>query len=243
MPTISVIVPIYNAEKYLEKCINSLIHQTYPYLQIILVNDGSTDTSEKIAQAFAKQDHRIIVQSQANKGQAAARNNGLQLASGEYISFIDADDYIDHDFYERMLNSIKDKDCVQIGYKRVTLDGKILHEQLPKRFKQFTSPCMRLYRKTLFDKNNLHFLEGYIYEDVIFSIDLWACDPTYTIIGYTGYNYLVNANSTTSTRNKIAEKKLYQVLRQKRKNAHNIRQKLTILYTTIRLKFHFMRYE
>ena len=95
MNTISVIVPIYNAEAYLAKCIESLIHQTHRALQIILVNDGSTDDSLTIAQQFAADDQRIQVYSQPNQGQAAARNLGIQYASGEWISFVDADDYID----------------------------------------------------------------------------------------------------------------------------------------------------
>ena len=97
---ISIIVPIYNAEQYLAKCIESLLHQSHSALQIILVNDGSTDKSLSIAQTYATKDERIEVYSlDSNQGQSAARNEGLLHATGEFVSFVDADDYIDSDFF------------------------------------------------------------------------------------------------------------------------------------------------
>jgi glycosyltransferase involved in cell wall biosynthesis len=122
-------VPIYNAEAYLAKCIESLIHQTYRALQIILVDDGSTDNSHTIAAQYAEQDTRIQLYSQPNRGQAAARNEGLQHATGEWVSFVDADDYLDSDYYEHLLQHSANNDCVQIGYRRVTADGEILEEK------------------------------------------------------------------------------------------------------------------
>ena len=94
MAKISVIVPIYNAEKYLAQCIESLIHQTHRNLQILLINDGSTDSSLSIAQEFAQRDSRIEIHTQPNQGQGAARNNAMKYATGEWIAFVDADDYI-----------------------------------------------------------------------------------------------------------------------------------------------------
>ena len=240
---ISIIVPIYNAEKYLAKCIQSLIHQTYTALQIILINDGSTDSSLSIAQQYAGQDSRIVVYSQANQGQSAARNKGLEYANGEYISFIDADDYIDTNFYETLLQSIKGHDCVQIGYKRVSPMGDILLTKLPHHFYQFTSPCMRLYRHTAFTHHNLQFPTGMIYEDVVFSLDFWACNPSYTILSYTGYNYTQNTLSTTAKRNRSQEKFLFDSLYKKFRHASNFKQRAIIFYTIIRLKFHFLQYD
>lgn len=244
MTTISVIVPIYNAEKYLAKCIESLIQQSHTALQIILVNDGSTDQSLTIAEQYAQQDARIQLYSHpTNQGQSAARNHGLQHANGEYISFVDADDYIDNDFYTYMLQNISNLDCVQIGYRRVTKEGKILIEKLPKHFYQFTSPCMRLYRREVFSKHNLYFPQGMIYEDVIFSLDFWATKPTYKMLSYTGYNYLANTQSTTAIRNLVAKELLFATLKEKRQQSKSIFHRLLILYTKIRLKLHFMRYE
>ena len=243
MYTISVIVPIFNAELYLAKCIESLIRQPYTALQIILVNDGSTDNSLAIAQQYAAQDSRIEVYTQTNQGQSVARNLGLQYAKGEYISFVDADDYVDNDFYTVLMQHIGDLDCVQIGYKRVSAQGKVLLEKLPKHFHQFTSPCMRLYRRDLFTKHQLTFPAGMIYEDVIFSLDFWATNPTFISIPYTGYNYTFNPLSTTAKRNRTREKELFEVLNAKLRYAPNCKLWCITLLTIIRLKFHFMRYD
>ena len=244
MNTISVIVPIYNAELYLVKCIESLRHQTYTALQIILVNDGSTDNSLAIAERYAEQDTRIEVYSHSsNQGQSAARNTGLQYVTGEFISFVDADDYVDEDFYAYMHHQIGNLDCVQIGYKRVTNQGKILIKKLPKHFHQFTSPCMRLYRREIFLKHGLYFPAGMIYEDVIFSLDFWATKPSHKMLPYTGYNYLANTNSTTAMRNLVAKELLFATLQEKKQQSKSYIHKLLITYTTLRLKFHFKRYD
>lgn len=241
MHQISVIVPIYNADKFLSKCIDSLIHQSYRDLQIILINDGSTDDSLSIAEAYAKGDSRIEVYSQANQGQSAARNKGLEYAKGEYVSFVDADDYIDEDYYAYLLEHIGDKDCVQIGYRRVTIQGKVLKEKLPRHFHQFTSPCMRLYRREVFEKHGLSFPVGMIYEDVIFSLDFWATRPSYKMLKYKGYNYLANAYSTTATRNPVAKELLFGTLDERRQHAKTLSQKILITYTALRLKLHFIK--
>ena len=243
MNTISIIVPIYKAEKYLSKCIESLIHQSYRALQIILVNDGSTDNSLTIAQDYAAQDTRIAIYSQPNKGQASARNNGLQYANGEWIAFVDADDYLDADCYAQLIQHMANNDCVQMGYRRMSTDGKIIEEKCPRYFYQFTSPCMRLYRRNLFTEHQLTFPEGMIYEDVIFSLDFWATNPTFVSIPYTGYNYTFNPLSTTAKRNRTREKELFEVLNAKLRHAHSFKLWCITLLTIIRLKLHFMRYE
>ncbi len=239
---ISVIVPIYNAEPYLAKCIESLLQQSHTALQIILVNDGSTDNSLAIAQDYAAREQRILLYSlDTNQGQSAARNEGLMHATGEYISFVDADDYIDPDFYEYMLQHIGNLDCVQIGYRRVTKHGKVILQKLPKHFYQFTSPCMRLYRREHFTQNHLSFPTGMIYEDVVFSLDFWATHPRYKMLPYTGYNYLANTFSTTATRNLVARELLFATLNEKRQQTQSLRMKLLIEYTILRLKWHFKK--
>lgn len=102
-PTISIIIPIYNMEQFLERCLDSIVNQTYTSLEIILVNDGSTDSSGDICDAYAHNDSRIKVISQVNAGVSAARNAGLNVATGEYISFIDPDDYIKVNAYETLI--------------------------------------------------------------------------------------------------------------------------------------------
>ena len=111
MKMVSVIVPIYNAACYLESCIDSIINNTYRNLQIILVDDGSTDSSAAICDKFAASDSRIVVIHQRNSGLVAARNAGIGAASGDYISFVDADDQIAPEFYAKMVAAIESKDA------------------------------------------------------------------------------------------------------------------------------------
>ena len=248
---ISIIVPIYNAEEYLKACIESLIGQTEKDLQFILVNDGSTDNSLIIAQSYAKQDSRIEVYSQPNAGQSAARNNGLKHAKGEYIAFVDADDALEPDWCERHLAAIDGVDYVQSGYKRchqssiinqqsaiINYQSSIINQKIPSHPYQFTSPCMRLYRRAAIGQ--LSFAEGYIYEDVLFSADLWLSGAHCRIIDYTGYLYTLNPKSTTSRPHHEARKRVLQVLRNKAHGA-SLRGKSIIWYTIIRLSSYFIR--
>lgn len=120
---ISVIVPVYNVEAYLGECIDSLIHQTYDMLEIILVDDGSTDASGTICDDYAKRDGRIKVIHQSNQGQAAARNAGIDIAQGEYISFVDSDDYIELDTYQSLMQQMEKYGLDVISFGGKTLKG------------------------------------------------------------------------------------------------------------------------
>jgi hypothetical protein len=100
---------------------------------------------------------------------------------------------------------------------------------------------MRLYRRDIFVKYHLQFPTGMIYEDVIFSLDFWASKPSYKMLSYTGYNYLANANSTTAMRNLVAKELLFATLQEKRQQQKSLLQKLLILYTTLRLRLHFIK--
>lgn len=104
---VTIIIPVYNTEKYLEKCLNSVLEQSHKNLEIILINDGSTDNSLNICKEFQKLDNRIKIINQENNGVSVARNKGLDIASGEYIAFIDSDDFIEKNMIETMLNNIK----------------------------------------------------------------------------------------------------------------------------------------
>lgn len=116
--TITVIVPVYNVESYLDRCVKSILNQTYPHLQVMLIDDGSTDTSGDICDCFARQDPRVQVIHKANGGPASARKAGLAKAEGEYIGFVDADDYIESNMYEELLAHLicTDVDFVYSGY-------------------------------------------------------------------------------------------------------------------------------
>ena len=113
---ISVIIPVYNVEKYLKRCLDSVINQTYRNLEIILVDDGSKDKSGKICDEYAQKDKRIIVIHKENGGVSSARNKGLDICIGDYISFIDSDDWIEEDFFEYVVNNAKDNDLLIFDY-------------------------------------------------------------------------------------------------------------------------------
>lgn len=113
---ISIIVPIYNVESYLKRCLDSLINQTYSNIEIILINDGSTDLSGDISSKYAKIDKRIKLINSSNKGVSCARNKGLELASGDYIMFVDPDDYIELNTCEMLIKNIGNNDILIFNF-------------------------------------------------------------------------------------------------------------------------------
>ena len=124
---VSVIVPVYNCAPYVERCVKSIMEQTYSNLEIICVNDGSTDGSGKILDKLACEDDRLQVIHQKNAGVSAARNAGIEAATGDFITFVDSDDAIENDMYETLLPYFADEtvDIVHCGYKRISLDGSV----------------------------------------------------------------------------------------------------------------------
>lgn len=127
MPMISVIVPVYNTQRYLSTCLKSIINQTYSDLEILLIDDGSTDESGRLCNQYAHMDNRIRVFHKENGGSSSARNAGLSIAAGEYISFVDSDDWIDLNFYEIMLNNIQNFSDIDICISGMIKEGKDNH--------------------------------------------------------------------------------------------------------------------
>ena len=180
-PLISVIVPVYNCEMYLNQCVESIINQTYSNLEIVLVDDGSTDDSGKICDEYSEKDHRVVVLHTVNGGAASARNKGLNVAKGEYITFVDSDDWIESDMYHSMLELLKNNsaDVAKVGFIKeyennssIVLgneyDGIYLKDEAVKKFlyheNEFCGGVWdKLYKKELFDK--VRFPENYITED------------------------------------------------------------------------------
>ncbi len=230
---INIIVPAYNAGKYLAECLCSIKNQSYPNWRCIIVDDGSTDNTVGIAQAFAEADKRFeLLQQKKNAGQSAARNKALKTVRNGYVAFVDADDWLDKDYLER-LAQMRNADMVQCGYKRVTDDGKVTETKLPRSKYQFTVPWGRLYRSERLQ--DIRFPEGIIYEDVVFSLKLWAKHPKVTIIPYLGYNYRLNPSSTTAHKDTAAQQKLFQAIR-------TIQVPFWLkIYTLFRLKMHFKK--
>ena len=152
---ISIIVPVYKVEKYLPECIESILKQTYSNLEIILVDDGSPDNSGKICDEYAEKDSRIKVIHKENGGVSSARNLGIEKSTGQYIAFIDADDYISNSYCEKILEKLKQEnaDCVACGYNRV-YDNKI-EEVISK--EPYTLNNIKFLEKILFVQSGLGF--------------------------------------------------------------------------------------
>lgn len=135
---VSVIIPVYNGERYIHRCLESLFRQTYTNIEIIVIDDGSKDTTADICRKLAVRDSRIIFSVQENKGVSAARNKGLELAKGEYVCFVDADDYVDKSFVESHIKMIKSDPQIDIsvcGFVDEKNDGTVIHQsEIDKRY-------------------------------------------------------------------------------------------------------------
>ena len=127
-PLVTIIIPVYNVEKYLPKCLDSIINQTYNHLEIIIVDDGSKDSSGLICDEYALKDQRIKVLHKKNGGLSSARNAGLDIAKGDYIMFVDSDDYVESHYCEVPLKHALEKNVriVSFGYNKIFIDGNIL---------------------------------------------------------------------------------------------------------------------
>ncbi len=208
MKKLSVIVPVYNVEEYLEQCLNSVCNQTLTDIEIICVNDGSTDKSGDILQDFANKDRRIQVISQENAGLSAARNTGLKYATGEYITFLDSDDWVALDFYETLYKSAKENDADMAvgnviyyyhdcwfewgGATRNSFGDNMLLIEKREHKKRLLQSCAvwnKIYKRELIIDNNLHFYHGKMVEDFPFTFmavalaDKIVCCP-FTFIYY-----------------------------------------------------------
>ena len=181
MPKVSVIVPIYNVEKYLEKCINSLLSQTLEDIQIILVNDGSKDNSGNIAKEYEKNNkNRVIYVEKENGGLSDARNYGLKYATGDFIAFLDSDDYIEKNAYEEMYNKAieENADYVECDFIWEFPNKIRVDKQYPYKNKKEMLSFVRvvawnkLIKRQLITDNNLEFPKGLRYEDVEFTYKL-----------------------------------------------------------------------
>ena len=205
---ISVIVPVYNVEEYLEKCLESIQHQTYTDIEVILVNDGSTDTSKEICERFCQIDSRFRLINQENQGQSVARNRGIEESVGQYIMFVDSDDVINTNVLEVLLPYMKtDVDMVEC---RLTINKEEFNLTKPSTIafegnsKEAILNCIefravkfcaftKLYRREIVEK--IPFLEGYIYEDVFTGINYLKHIRKIVVVDLNGYYYRVRPNS------------------------------------------------
>ena len=206
---ISIIIPSYNAEKHIGKCLQSILQQSYRDIEVIVVDDGSTDQTISEIKKIEDKRIKLIVQKE-NKGQSAARNRALQEAKGKWIGFVDADDTIDKDFYETLLKKgISEKADIVMGETRYVSENqnKIIHneERTAIKFQEkikllkHGGPCDKIYRKRLLQGNNIFFPEGLIWEDNLFVLQsiYWA-NKVISVKGVR-YNYINNSSSTTQS--------------------------------------------
>lgn len=219
-PLVTVIVPVYNVERYLARCLDSIVNQTYQNIEIILVNDGSTDTSGEICQRYAQNDSRIRIFTQENQGLSAARNTGLDHMNGEYIVFIDSDDYVSIYFVEIMLNKLLEYDVKIAICDRLEVDDaddtadidhvslqdigscvKMSRDDIFERVYQFGGKIIvvweKIYHRKIFE--SLRFERGRIHEDSFIFHKIYAQVDEVCWIAQALYVCRMSTNSITRT--------------------------------------------
>lgn len=210
MPTISIIVPVYNTEKYISRCINSILSQTFYDIEIILIDDGSTDNSGKICDEFVELDKRVRVIHQQNAGVSAARNAGIAIAQGLWIGFVDSDDWIDEKTYETAYNvAVKfDADLVQYS-KNKNINQTIIPFNVCEKLELFDSAMWdKIVRKSIFDENNILFPVGTrLSEDEFVSFLCYLYSANCYFINENFYHYEFRDASTSHN---ISDSMIYE---------------------------------
>lgn len=222
---VSVIVPVYNVEEYLEECVDSLLNQSYKNIEILLIDDGSTDSSGAICDEYAKKNDCVSAYHKKNGGLSDARNYGLERINGEYVSFVDSDDYVDSDFILELINACKSyntniscvrwkptEECEKVDIKvtgnTTVLDSEIVLMEMigPIKYGITVSVWDRLYRRELID--GMKFPVGKCYEDILFSTKAIIKASKIVYIDKELYNYRVRKGSITRPTDGEFDKKL-----------------------------------
>ncbi len=215
-PKVSVIVPAYNTEKFVNKCLLSLVNQTLKDLEIIVINDGSTDNTENIVSSIAQNDRRVKIVNQMNLRQGAARNNGIKVACGEYIGFVDSDDWVDLDFFEKLYCAAKKYDSdialatnVRIGNgktkKRLNINKEEFVTNLQDKMDvchQWKDGCPtnKIYKNEFLKKFKILYPEGVFCEDKIFTVKSVFYANGIVTVPNTYYYYFRNPDSTVNSK-------------------------------------------
>lgn len=217
-PLVSIIIPVYNVAEYISSCINSVLQQSYPNIEIIIVNDGSTDNSLEICQSFEKRHPHILVIDQVNKGLSNARNTGIENSKGEYIAFVDSDDIIHPDYILHLLLSIEDDDISICRLKKfeqeIEIDFSISPSKVVKQKYTGTQAnsllydhskgidmavaTNKLYRKEIWKK--FKFPEGRLHEDIAIMYQIYDRVTQLSFIEVDLYYYRIRKNSITNGR-------------------------------------------
>ena len=207
---ISVIVPVYNVEKYLEECLDSIQNQTYSDIEVILVNDGSLDNSKDICEKYCKEDNRFKLINQVNQGQSVARNHGVAASTGEFIAFVDSDDIIRQDYLEVLIRymseevdivesqfTVHKKEFFNENYKEINVifegDSEEAVKAVPKHVIS-VNPVTKLYRRSVVEA--VPYLEGLIFEDIYSGVGMLKYIRRIIKLDYVGYYYRQHGTST-----------------------------------------------
>jgi glycosyltransferase involved in cell wall biosynthesis len=202
---LTIVVPVYNGAKFLVRCIESILVQSFSNFECLLLDDGSTDDSLSILNKYSLQDARIRVIQGENVGVARVRNNSIDIANGEYIVFLDQDDYLDPDYCEIHLKYTieNDWDVAMSGYRRPDDKGKIRKEIRPSAgsFYKYTvmAAWAKIHRTDFLRRNNIRFFESKMGEDVVFTLQEIKCSDKMGSIDYIGYNWYDNDESVSNT--------------------------------------------
>lgn len=220
MPEVSVIVPVYNVKKYLEKCLKSLVEQTLINIEIIVVNDGSTDNSKEIVEKIRKQfPDKIVYVEKENGGLSDARNYGIPYAKGEYIAFFDSDDYVEKDMYKKMYEIAKkeNSDMVECDFyweypNRQKEDiGQIYEGKKEMIEKVRVMACNKLIKREILEKTNIKFPKGLRYEDVEFTYKLIPYLEKVSFLKEPCFHYIQREGSISNVQNERT-KEIFEVL-------------------------------
>jgi glycosyltransferase involved in cell wall biosynthesis len=239
---ISIIIPVYNAEKYLNRCLKSIQMQTYENWECICIDDGSIDHSNQILTNYSEKDSRIKKVTQTNSGPSAARNSGLSKVQGQYTLFVDSDDYVDEDYLQTLINGIGEADVCCCGYNYHSKTESYKHndyrnikvlsqEEFILRLFQGTggTVCGKLYRTEILEKNKIEFHTKYsLCEDQLFALEFFLNSKQFAAIDYYGYCYCKESDGLSSG---VSYDKWYQQLEllesmEKRMNLANINREI-----------------
>lgn len=220
MKKVTLIIPVYNSEKYIGKCLDSILNQTYTNFEILVINDGSKDNSQKVIEEYQnKYPDKIIAINQENKGVSKTRNESIKKASGDYIMFIDNDDFLDSDYIETFITEAEkgDYDVVLGGYRRPNENGKIIKEMKLEETEwskfMIMAPWAKIYKKQYLIDNNIEFLSVNLGEDIYFNLKAMLISDKIKIIPYIGYNWFFNTSSVSNTTQKnITQLQVYELL-------------------------------
>ncbi|MCI8667625.1 MAG: glycosyltransferase family 2 protein [Dorea sp.] len=208
---ISVVVPVYNAERYLKKCIHSVIRQEYSDWELLLIDDGSTDGSGGIMEVAAKKDNRIIAVHQQNVGPGSARNKGIEMATGDFVVFLDADDFLDKEYFKLLSFKMKKHDVIYIDVAQISLSGKVLEREYMSKYKNWSRDRIlraqmtgkipwggvrKAVRLSLLRENKIVFTAHSVGEEALYSFRvLFAANSVGFIDEKPVYFYVIHDNS------------------------------------------------